>query len=814
MGNISPYITAPTAGTFIVTFTASASNGGYLDVYQPNIKDGYIYPTSTPTLYSVTVSTTASNRLIYILPKGAANGSDITISNISIVQKPLDKLTINGVDGFLSGKWTNNNSIPYTVIDDATISFTPTAAYQVPLFYLLPVMPNTTYTLSGSQVDGNGAYFGIDYIDSNGSLITNYNAGNNALVWTFTTPSNCAKVRINFSSRVSGGWTQCIFKNILLNLGAIPAPYSKKTGDRMMLPTAKKNLVSNNPNVWEQGGLTGTIGNSFTANKQVSTSRIRYIQPVYIKPNTTYTVSLNNAYFTGIQQYNSSDILLLDSGWITSGSSYTFTTRSDTSQLHFAIRNADNVSVVDTSMLPNIQFQLEQGAILTPYTPYAVQTNKLPKRYVPKKNMLPLLNTTDYNQAGDGPNNTVVNGKLNVTTYDTDYYGRGLIVNVTANKPYTLSCFIEANAQGQKAMIDVGYGNLTWELVDDNGMVGSYSKTFTPTQSKIYIKFAVVATTTVASPILISNIQLEQNSTSTLYEAYTPILPPKKTGLSFNGVTDYLQLPSMTMDAIEIECFIDSNNANNTLLVDARTGLTNGAFYNDITFRGADWTSIKQDGVERVSQSLLKGFRTKILAKANNSFTDNLTILAHNSGTAGFTKGTLYKVTCYLAGSIVAQYDFEKGNVIGTSILQNAQNLIPNFEDSRWSIPVDWKVLGKDFINSNNSISQCICDVVALPNVNYKIVGFTNSSRFEFYSVNISGTESYLGTLRNGANFANITTLSDTAKIRIKLYYAVTNGAYDFIKPQLYQLDGKEGTINGSPVQLNKPNKRTLYAKR
>jgi hypothetical protein len=41
-----------------------------------------------------------------------------------------------------------------------------------------------------------------------------------------------------------------------------------------------------------------------------------------------------------------------------------------------------------------------------------------------------------------------------------------------------------------------------------------------------------------------------------------------------------------------------------------------------------------------------------------------------------------------------------------------------------------------------------------------------------------------------------------------------TTGTFDFIKPQLYQLDGKEGTITGSPVPQLKRSKRVLYAKR
>jgi hypothetical protein len=60
---------------------------------------------------------------------------------------------------------------------------------------------------------------------------------------------------------------------------------------------------------------------------------------------------------------------------------------------------------------------------------------------------------------------------------------------------------------------------------------------------------------------------------------------------------------------------------------------------------------------------------------------------------------------------------------------------------------------------------------------------------------------------------SSFTTPSNCKYIGVRLENS-SIGTFDFIKPQLYQLDGTEGTIVGAPSKLRKPNKRTLYAKR
>jgi hypothetical protein len=63
----------------------------------------------------------------------------------------------------------------------------------------------------------------------------------------------------------------------------------------------------------------------------------------------------------------------------------------------------------------------------------------------------------------------------------------------------------------------------------------------------------------------------------------------------------------------------------------------------------------------------------------------------------------------------------------------------------------------------------------------------------------------------NGVTF---TTPSNGVKIIVTNGYAPNSGTFDFIQPKLFQLDGKEGTLNGTPTRLNKASKRSLTSKR
>jgi hypothetical protein len=288
-----------------------------------------------------------------------------------------------------------------------------------------------------------------------------------------------------------------------------------------------------------------------------------------------------------------------------------------------------------------------------------------------------------------------------------------------------------------------------------------------------------------------------------------------KTGLSFNGVTDYLQLPSMTMDSVEIECLIDSYI--HTALLDARTGYANSDVYLDTNLSSSTWNVfINNNQISSLSSTIGQRTKVKFVSKSG-AFTDDVTIFANYVG--GFkTKGTLYKVTCYLNGNIVAQYDFENmRNIVGNQVIPNAVNLIPSFEDARWSIHANAKVLGRDVLHLDaTGINQATrIEIPVLPNKQYKF-DITSNELMRVGKSDGTTSGGYLGSI-SGSNktTTTFTTDSSTTSVIISLQNgSVPTGSFDFVRPQLYQLTGQEGTLNGAPQQQNKHAKRRLYAKR
>jgi hypothetical protein len=462
---------------------------------------------------------------------------DIIIDSIELVQKPLPKLTLNGVDGFLSGKWSSITS-QSTVIDDETLIFNSPLTFQETRL-LVNVVRGQTYTFKTENSDSNGRY----YITDSGSTII-ANAVTVGSTLTFTPQVDAIQIRFGNYSVIN---TPIIFKRPMLNLGSAPAPYSRKTGDKMVLPVAKGNGV--------------------------------------------------------------------------------------------------------------------------------YQVNKLPKKSIVKA----------------------------------------------------------------------------------------------------------------------------------------------RTGLSFNGTSDYLQLPSMTTDSVEIDCLIDSTQPTSVpYFLDARTGLANSYFRTEATGKDSwdiGWSQVLLNGIVQISNSTTfpRNQRIKIKSIATTPFADDLTIFANNGGTSRM-KGTLYKVTCYLGGQIVAQYDFENpSNIVGTNVLQKGVNLIPNFDDTRWNLHANAQVLGRNMLRLNatgaNQVSTFDVDVT--PNTNY--LGVSQQGRFAVTNM--------AGSIITGASYNNIgvKTFNSGNNTKLRLYLSsesATSGTFDFIKPQLYALSGNEGTLNGTPIQSNKRNKRLMYAKR
>lgn len=745
--------------SYQVTFRAkSASNAvlslvGYIPTYKAI--------TLTPDFVTYTVTFVSSeNRLIFW---DSTSKGDIIIDSITLVQKPLDKLTVNGLSnavsdweqGTINGSGANDNSLPYLNTRIRTINYSP-------------IKPSTVYTIncaSGFDI----AYYIYDKF--------NTFIFQNAWVskpFTFTTGTNDAfiKVVIKKTDGTNISISDISNINVMLNLGAIPAPYSPKTGDRMVMPTAKKNLVA----IIQNGGLDSVSGAN--ADQYFATAiRTDFMQ--IINGLRYYVSRLSGSDALQVYYYK------IDK---------TFISREFQFNNGFALTVPNNAYYVRlTSANDTMKLQLEQGTVPTTYTPYNVQVNKQPQKYVPKKNLFDGQLEIGMYAPNAGTKTAASNTIRSINFIPVN--GNTTINLWTTRVPNTYS------GNTRIFQFDV---NKNW-IRDDNTL----SVTVQPNCA--YVTFHVGN----GVGLLTDLIQLEQGSIPTSYDPYQLVLPPSRKGLSFNGVTDYLQLPSMTMDAIEVECLIDANQPMPSWhnIIDARTGLPLGY----VSF--LDSGSIGSGGDFPSVTGGVKGVRTKIKAVASRVFTDNVTIFSFNDGTREFTKGILYKVTCYLAGNIVAQYDFENAqNIVGNQVIPNAQNLIPSFDDARWSIHPNAKVLGKDVLHLDATANSQY-SYVFVPTIkgNSYFVDYKTNAYFQVteYDTNLQFLGVYNIPWNNQALKTFTVSNINTRFIKIELFNNTLGaGSFDFIKPQLYQLDGTQGTIYGAPVQLNKSTKRQLYAKR
>lgn len=545
------------------------------------------------------------------------NVTDIIIQDIELVRKPLPKLTINGIDGFNSGKWVLNSSL-HTVINDETLELNATSLSQN-AYILVDVIPNTVYTYGLEE--GLAA---ITTENASSFLLTPYASG----FRSFNTGNN-SKIRC-YLSNASVGTGRFIFKRPMLNLGSTPAPYSKKTGDRMVEPTPVKNLF--------------------------------------------------------------------DKTTITSNS----------------VVNSDNGSLVSNTLYSASDFIM-------------VEASKM-------------------------------------------YYknSRGGVAFYDSNKTFISGLSSANNFQ-------------------------------TPSNTK-YIRTTVIkAEDDIDKLVILDNVQINPKAKR---------LVSAETGLRFEG-DSYLQLPSMTMDSIEIECLIDSVQKNQTYknIIDARSGLTSG-----YVTMGAD-NNLYTGSVFTI-EGFAKNERTKIKASRLTPFTDDVTIFAGSTG-ADKTMGTLYKVTCYLNGGIVAQYDFENpSTLVGDKVVESPKNLIPSFEDSRWNLHADFKVLGERVgqLETGSLSTTTIVHIPVTEGKTYQFLMEQTSGLWRVYKGIWDGASSGL---RSGE--MNATPFQVDSSFGGFITVRLTNiniGNYDFINPQLYELTGNEGTVIGKPSPLVKKSKRTLYAKR
>jgi hypothetical protein len=781
-------------GEYVLNIKAKSATNSVLRVINGGVaNDVNLTPISTT--YTVLFSRKSTDNVF--LYDNASKG-DIIIDSIELVQKPLPKLTINGIDGFLSGKWSLHPNV--TVVDDETLVLNATAGSQVSLVYFI-VNPNTTYTFSMyregrirlGEFNSSDALVGSFLYDD-----TSDASGN--IVKSFTTSSTTAKIRIELTGYTSAKYT---FKRPMLNLGSTPAPYEKKRGDKMVLPVAKKNLFS--------GFLVGYINATLTTGlTSTNDSNYRTSNKFSVIGGKSYVISGANFNRNIFRFYDSTGNYLTDitaNPVIAPNGSYF-------AQVFYANKNVDSTAGEGN-------FQIEEGSTASAYTPYSVQVNKKPSRLVPKKN---LVNSNDIVwRSSFNANYSVVDTRVTGTIAENNVIGYR--VPVTPGKTYT----IRFNGTG---------GNTGgWRLY---GYTNKPDYSYTDGTSNGFTSYSVLPGSPSINTITIGAnnnwlivgfhggnvlgsfmeyVQMEEGTTLTAYEPYQLVLPKAKTGLAFDGVKDYLQLPSMTMDSIEIDCLIDSvQKAGNTYLFDGRNG---SEFWLSGSARGSSVSKILLNGADTNINdftTIPKNQRVKLKFISSTSFTDDVTIFQifdKNAFPNRETKGIIYKVTCYLAGQVVAQYDFTNpANIVGDKVIPNAKNLIPSFEDSRWSLHANAKVLGKDVLRLDATGSWQFSEVAlnVTPNMKHKITLNVPTGANGYIEVFVNSSGSWVSAW-SSYNTTGFEFTPTTNQIRFRVG-SNQSGSFDFIKPQLYQLDGKEGTIVGSPIPLNKRAKRSLYAKR
>lgn len=157
-----------------------------------------------------------------------SNVGDINIIDIVLTEKPLGKLTLNGVPGFKSGKWDIH---PNAVIEnDRKLVLNADASVQFSYVYF-ECEPNTEYTFIVKTSAGTTRSY-AQSAKRNGDLLRTdaQIAGSGSR--TFVSASDARKIRIRIDNdSTTGVFT---FEDIMVIRGKQIIPYKEKQGDKIV----------------------------------------------------------------------------------------------------------------------------------------------------------------------------------------------------------------------------------------------------------------------------------------------------------------------------------------------------------------------------------------------------------------------------------------------------------------------------------------------------------------------------------------------------------------------------------------------------
>lgn len=341
--------------------------------------------------------------IAYAEPSDGVTASSITTDYVSLDIQMKQETVIDS-------KWTFNPNV--TLINDETIEINTTAPWQESSI-IVPCLPSTTYIFKLETSSGAGAI--ITPLKVDGSAV-GANIQNGAFVSTpFTTPVNAFFLKIRPMSNGIGKYT---LSRPMLNMGNTPIPYSKKTGERMVMPAIVKNLV-------QESNITLVAP---------TTTNVIHDERIYTKLGATYTIS--GIIPTGViaqPRIGSTSNIYNGMNLYGNGTRQSMTFVAIDEVLVF--RKYTN-GVAGTFEIKELQ--IEEYPIATSYEPFKVKINSKANKTYMGINLLPPAWSKDWWEVGSAKYVAIEDYKLRLTaTLDHQY--RRINIKVKANTNYIFS---------------------------------------------------------------------------------------------------------------------------------------------------------------------------------------------------------------------------------------------------------------------------------------------------------------------------------------------------------------------------------------
>jgi hypothetical protein len=227
----------------------------------------------------------------------------------------------------------------------------------------IKVNPNTTYTITRTYIGSEEDFIRVAYYKDDKTFIERPVINDNPE--TITTSSTCYYIRLSYKNSDN--------TNIQLVEGDTALPYEPFTQNSMQVDETKftdtinvGQLVDNRSRVnvlhsknltdgiWENGGWSNT------GEKTDSPSFTRTANPIYVKPNTTYTLKISKSNNQIVVYYYSASGYI-DLAFVQNADTYTFTTPANCVKINFRL-SGQGISYTNT--------MLNEGSTALPYEPY------------------------------------------------------------------------------------------------------------------------------------------------------------------------------------------------------------------------------------------------------------------------------------------------------------------------------------------------------------------------------------------------------------------------------------------------------------